>query len=586
MQTLQPTTSALRSKEHGLRSLSSSISSLPGAPLSPNSSTVLLPRDLYNASDSAQALYSRAARAFLQRSHASALLTSQAALDLLNEGTESPRDAELTQVLERLLILRLTIFATLYEPRNPSGAPILEALKRQSSQASQQLQHRLGLPVEDFLLELWKEPLKAYHPDLISHWSELDSLDPSPSTLRSPLDLPGGLVAAAIMSALRVDGAHTDSEPSANFNRVVSRKEMASTNAASLSGLKAARSICEWVLAAHSAPLLGHEQSAMSVKALQARQEQYDRVLELYTLHVLGARAGEWDYAEQLISLSGGGDSQSKEALLHRLYAAKDHIASRPERRRIASEAATRAYEAEKARRASESKAVAATGATAAIASMPSSASASSSRARSERAAGEGEGKRRVRRLSSSSGASARSSAAEADVERPSERRPQPQRSASSQDGASRAEQKAVAKPTSSSDFAARRSSVRDYLARGHERDSTLDRSRSLSSSQSTNARSGILQLFNRFAQMLKTHPMAAVRWVGVILVALSILRNAAAYATSLRGVGRLGTARRIAGSTTEPQSGGGGNSRPGLVRLAAAKLWDTMRMGTQVTYL
>lgn len=294
------------SQSISLPALSGSVSSLLPAPLSPTSSSILLPAA--SPLETARALYARAARAFLQRAHVPALLASEAALASLLEDSSTPSspklDADLAderpRLLERTLILRLTLFATLYAPASPSSAPILASLPESGSEATR-VRERLELPPARFLAASWNEALQAYHGEL----GELprNQIEPSAASLRPVLDLPAGVVCAAIMGALRVD------ETSATGTGLQSKKEASSSAASAASqqsygGLKAARDICEWVLAAHSAPPISPGAEAAASSA--ARREQHSRVLELYALHVLGARAGEWDYAEEMIRMAMG----------------------------------------------------------------------------------------------------------------------------------------------------------------------------------------------------------------------------------------------------------------------------------------
>ncbi|KAI3629153.1 hypothetical protein CBS9595_000225 [Malassezia furfur] len=101
-----------------------------------------------------------------------------------------------------------------------------------------------------------------------------------------------------------------------------------------------ARQTCEAYLGA----------SLADAPAAPEAQATYARVLRLYTIQVLGLHLHDWTYARDVVGYSRLPDD-AKAALLTELDAAAAHAAARAQREREALEAAQQQYEAEKRRR-------------------------------------------------------------------------------------------------------------------------------------------------------------------------------------------------------------------------------------------
>lgn len=312
----------------------------------------------------AKALYNQAARSFLHRRHVEAIVAAERAIAALQ--SEGIQDHSLA---ERLIILRLTLLATIYHPGSGKTSAGLDLFGRMKASARTtpdeaetiaHLEALLGLPTQAFLTTLWGSVLRFYvevlprlpliqaraPPASFSH-----SIAAEPDTLAAALQPPAGVVAAAIMGALRIDDESKTSEVDAPIK---GKKEARTTDAALGEGLKSARSMCEWVLSAHSTMAGGYD--ALNALELDHLYQQHARVLQLYTVHILGTRLEQWEFAQEVARCAieirhDEQELQDRQALLEQLTAAQLHLATRGERRRIASERARRRYEEEKAKR-------------------------------------------------------------------------------------------------------------------------------------------------------------------------------------------------------------------------------------------
>lgn len=316
----------------------------------------------------AKSLYNQAARNFLHRKHVEAILTAEKAL--LAFQSEHLQDRNLA---ERLIILRLTLLATIYRPsKEEQKVELFSQLKAagklttQDDAAISSLEDLLSLPTLLFLTRLWVDVLRFYVevlPRLPSIQARAPiasttSLSPEPDTLPSALQPPAGVVAAAIMGALRIDGESKEKTTEAS-STLKGKKEAKSTKPKTKAdmgeGLQAAKLMSEWVMSAHS-KMMGSYTSFNSVE-VEYLYQQHSRVLQLYTVHILGTRLEQWELANQVARcaveiLEDEQEVQDRQSLLDQLASAQAHISSRGERRRIASEKARQRYEVEKAKRA------------------------------------------------------------------------------------------------------------------------------------------------------------------------------------------------------------------------------------------
>lgn len=268
--------------------------------------------------------YSKAARSFLQKDYRASLIESQHAVNLLASSANLgmslsasnllESDKELNHLVEKLAILRLTALASVFSSATIK-APVLELLRQNeaseqtsadvaglaasinsfttSLQPSQQLILLLNKEPSAFISHLWFESLR-----LCSHTSgdaDSPSLDPSPETLVLSLELPASVISAAIMAALRLDD--------------INEKQIAGTHAARL--------ISEWYLAAYSS---GVGADGPSEKAAAA----YEKVVNLYSLHVLAARLGEWEYAREFVGYSSLDEPKKLVSILPEQSAERD----------------------------------------------------------------------------------------------------------------------------------------------------------------------------------------------------------------------------------------------------------------------
>lgn len=322
----------------------------------------------------AKSLYNQAARNFLHRRHVEAILTAEKAL--LAFQTEALQDRNLA---ERLIILRLTLLATIYRPSKVEQKVELFSQLKASGKLSVQdkaailtLENLLALPTLLFLTRLWVDVLRFYV-EVLPRLSSIQaraplgsttSLSPEPDTLPAALQPPAGVVAAAIMGALRIDDEESkDNKVGEGSQSVKGKKEAKSiqpkTEADMGKGLQAAKMMSEWVMSAHS-KMMGGYNSLNSIE-VDYLYQQHSRVLQLYTLHILGTRLGQWELANQVARCAveireDEQELQDRQSLLDQLASAQAHISSRGERRRIASEKARQRYEVEKAKRAASAE--------------------------------------------------------------------------------------------------------------------------------------------------------------------------------------------------------------------------------------
>ncbi|PWN52241.1 hypothetical protein IE53DRAFT_409595 [Violaceomyces palustris] len=311
----------------------------------------------------ARSQFTSAARAFLQKDHLHALVQTQNALhsllankptaigrldhigdSILDISEQSERDnhhdPDLLKLCEKLSILRLTVSTSVYTHPSTHRA-VLDRITTPPSPSS--LHHDANLeqtfsslaklltkPPKELIAQLWSEALQLFSaPSASIPQAQSHSLDPTPETLLMALELPPSVVSASIMAALRLDESPQSSGQ----------------------GTLAARQICEWFLASFSAA----PPQPLPTTISDQKAAAYQRVVELYALHLLGSRLGEWEYAREFVGYSSLADADKAE-LLSRLDSAESHISSRPQRELEAAKAASKAYEEEKSRRAAVEK--------------------------------------------------------------------------------------------------------------------------------------------------------------------------------------------------------------------------------------
>lgn len=286
-----------------------------------------------------KAHYGKAARAFLAKDLLTALVQSQHAADLLNSSNQLGSsltasallndDLDLQKLIDKVAILRLTVFTQVYTDKtNSSSIPEkLTQAKQQSlsdAVAIDRILLLLSKQPQSLISHLWFEALR-----LCTHTSgeaDAPSLDPTPETIHLAIELPASVVSSAVLAALRLDAL----------------------NPAARTGTNAARLIAEWYLASFSSAFGA---SPPTPKAAAA----YEKIVGLYSLHVLASRLGEWEYAREFVGYSSLAELV-KFGLLEQINEAQMHLTGQSEREQEAIASAQKAYAEEKAKRAAEEK--------------------------------------------------------------------------------------------------------------------------------------------------------------------------------------------------------------------------------------
>ena len=238
--------------------------------------------------------------------------------------------------------------------------------------------------------------------------SQQERIEPSPQTINSVLSLPTSSLSSCILAALKL-GDTAAQFPGTGKKQKEQKKGVADGKSGSAAGLSgegggydAARQMCEWYIAAYSnfaATAAQHASAESAGSSEHASKERIDaayrKMMELYTLQLLGPKFSEWDYAREMIGYSSlphsaheaGANATpgSKEDLLERFGALQTHEESKAERTRVASADLKRAFQKEKERRAELAEKEAAEAAAAAASSGRQHASSrnSSSKTRS-----------------------------------------------------------------------------------------------------------------------------------------------------------------------------------------------------------
>lgn len=112
--------------------------------------------------------------------------------------------------------------------------------------------------------------------------------------------LPASVTASLIMASLSIEEARDGAANSSGSTATSDASQQPSPNAVPLT-----RNLAEELLSAQSAHLdQGPDDAQQASSARSATLTAYGKVLELYSIHVLGVRCGQWDYADQLVRLS------------------------------------------------------------------------------------------------------------------------------------------------------------------------------------------------------------------------------------------------------------------------------------------
>ncbi|SNX87293.1 uncharacterized protein MEPE_06003 [Melanopsichium pennsylvanicum] len=318
-------------------------------PISASASDLKRPASAASSNDDSQTLsrtktakahYGKAARAFLAKDLQTALIHSQHAVDLLSSSSQlgssltaslllNDTDLDVSKLIEKVAILRLTVFTQVYTDKqnSPSIRDKLTHVKSQSVSDAAGIDRIVLLlfkQPQSLISHLWFEALRLC--SQTSGDSDAPSLDPTPETIHLAIELPASVISSAVLAALRLDAI----------------------NPAARTGTNAARLIAEWYLASFSSAFGA---SPPTPKATAA----YEKIVGLYSLHVLASRLGEWEYAREFVGYSSLAESV-KFGLLEQINEAQAHLGGQMEREQEAIANAKKAYDQEKAKRADEEK--------------------------------------------------------------------------------------------------------------------------------------------------------------------------------------------------------------------------------------
>ncbi|PWY99577.1 hypothetical protein BCV70DRAFT_109797 [Testicularia cyperi] len=278
--------------------------------------------------------YGRAARAFLQKDHRTALVQSQRAVDVLASSSHlgesltssailSDRGLDVAKLVEKVAILRLTALTHVYTD-DRLKQNMLEQLSQTHEEGADKVVLLLSKQPQSLISHLWFQCLRLC--SQTSAESDAPSLDPTPETIHLAVELPASVVSSAVLAALRLDQL----DPSIRI------------------GTQSARLISEWYLASFSSVFASH-------RPTEKARAAYEKIVGLYSLHVLATRLNDWEYAREFVGYSSLPESD-KFSLLEQISEAQAHVIAKPEREQEAIAAAQRAYEEEKVKRAAEDK--------------------------------------------------------------------------------------------------------------------------------------------------------------------------------------------------------------------------------------
>ncbi|KAJ9479476.1 hypothetical protein PHBOTO_002948 [Pseudozyma hubeiensis] len=319
------------------QSISASASDLkrPASPASSNEEAQLVSR-----TKTAKTHYGKAARAFLAKDLQTALLQSQHAADLLSSSNQlgssltasailSDSDLDVQKLVEKVAILRLTVFTQVYtDTQIPAGIHDKLTHIKQSSPPDAAAVDRILLLLskqpQSLISHLWFEALRLC--TQTSGEADAPSLDPTPETIHLAIELPASVISSAVLAALRLDAL----------------------SPAARTGTNAARLIAEWYLASFSSAFGAAPPTPKAAAA-------YEKIVGLYSLHVLASRLGEWEYAREFVGYSSLAES-IKFDLLEQINEAQAHLTGQSEREQEALANAQRTYAQEKAKRQAEEK--------------------------------------------------------------------------------------------------------------------------------------------------------------------------------------------------------------------------------------
>ncbi|PWN32023.1 uncharacterized protein FA14DRAFT_162308 [Meira miltonrushii] len=301
-------------------------------------------------SSSGRALYDHASTAFVHNMPLEALSTIQSAI-------QTGQAQSTQQLAEQFLVLQITALCAIYTPNDQDQLRSRIEHWQQSSgrdvRLPNEISEQLSLPPDQFFVRLWYHTLAYFDscPSLKSIKTKAPSRNTAtktistdgipPEAVSAALQVPAGVIEALILGALKIDEDVNRStvQPNGKLN---GHKKVDKTKSVP-QGLQSARSICEWVLSAYSAST-GLDQVKEERKHLQ---DQYGRTIRLYALDILALRLQEWEYSVQMVRCAklitdDPIELQERETLLAELGEAQIQAEARIDRHQAAKERARR----------------------------------------------------------------------------------------------------------------------------------------------------------------------------------------------------------------------------------------------------
>lgn len=301
-------------------------------------------------SSSGRALYDHASTAFVHNMPLEALSTIQSAI-------QTGQAQSTQQLAEQFLVLQITALCAIYTPNDQDQLRSRIEHWQQSSgrdvRLPDEINQQLSLSPDQFFIHLWYHTLAYFDscPSLKSIKSKAPSRNAStksistdsisPEAVSAALQVPAGVIEALILGALKID--EDINRSTLHVNGKMNGYKKGDKNKIVPQGLQSARSICEWVLSAYSAST-GLDQIKEERKHLR---DQYGRTIRLYALDILALRLQEWEYSVQMVRCAklitdDPIELQERETLLAELGEAQIQADARVDRHQAAKERARR----------------------------------------------------------------------------------------------------------------------------------------------------------------------------------------------------------------------------------------------------
>jgi len=299
-------------------------------------------------SSSGKALYDHASTAFVHNMPLEALSTIQSAIQ-----TGQAQSSQ--QLAEQFLVLQITALCAIYTPNDQDQLRSRIEHWQQNSgrdvRLPKEISEQLTLPSNEFFIRLWYDTLaffnscpslkslKSKAPFRNSSTKSISTDGISPEAVSAALQVPAGVIEALVLGALKIDEDLNRSTQQSNGKLNGHKKGEKAKNVPQ--GLQSARCICEWILSAYSAST-GLDQIKDERKHLR---DQYGRTIRLYALDILALRLQEWEYSVQMVRCAklitdDPIELQERETLLAELGDAQIQAEARVDRHQAAKERA------------------------------------------------------------------------------------------------------------------------------------------------------------------------------------------------------------------------------------------------------